>query len=97
MAKATLMYYSNITFERTVESIGENLDVCYLQNTRQSSENIYLVPADFDPTNNHISGIAITCAIKEIKYIFNAKSGDCIKINKVIAKNCKRKKTTSKN
>ena len=89
MAKATLMYYSNITFERTVESIGENLDVCYLQNTRQSHENIYLVPTDFNPINAHISGIAITCGIKEIKYIFTAKSGDCIKINKVIAKNCK--------
>ena len=90
MAAATLMYYSDINFERTVESVGEDLDaVCYLQNTRQCGENIYLVPADFDPINNHMSGIAITCAIKKITRIFTAQFNECIKINKVCQKNCK--------
>jgi hypothetical protein len=96
MAKAALMYYNNATFERTVENVGEDVDVCYLQNACPSNENIYLAPADFDPVNNHISGIAITCAVKEIKYIFTAKSGECIKINMVIAKNEKVKQPKQK-
>jgi hypothetical protein len=83
MAKAALMYYNIVNFERTIENIGEDLDVCYLHNTRQSGENIYLTPAQFDPINNHISGIAITCAIKEITHVFIAKPDECIRINKV--------------
>jgi hypothetical protein len=80
---ATLMYYNIVTFERAIENIGDDIDVCYLHNTRQSGENVYLAPAGFDPADHYLSGIAIMCAIKEITYAFTVKPDECIKINKV--------------
>jgi hypothetical protein len=84
MAKATLMYYNIVNFERQVEAIGEDEDIaCYLHNKRKCGEHIYLAPPHFDPINNHLSGIAITCNIQEITHVHTAKSDECIKINKV--------------
>ena len=84
MAKAALMYYNIVNFERQVEAIGEDEDtVCYLHNKRKYGENIYLAPPHFDPINNHLSGIAITCNIQEITHVLTAEPDECIKINKV--------------
>ena len=56
----------------------------YIYNQENEGQKIYLVPDSFNPLQSCTDGLAVSCDVKKLQYIFTLERGECLYINKVL-------------